>query len=90
MDERKKVLDFLWNNGIIATPDLMEKIMKNGGLSYAQELIKKDDSRISNYEILKSRDIFEASAGKSESFRKLFQDRYIKIKKILQARVSVS
>ena len=29
MDERKKVLDFLWNNGIIATPDLMEKIIKN-------------------------------------------------------------
>ncbi len=83
MNERRKVLEMLWKNGIIATPEELDRIMKNGATNYT---IKKE----TGYEILKSRDLFEASTGKSESFRKLFQDRYTKIKRILQSRVSVS
>lgn len=89
MDERKKVLDYLWKNGIVATPEDVDRILKNGGIKYFEEKMKKPEPLVKNYEIIKSREYFEASTGKSDSFRKLFQDRFVKIKRILQSRVSV-
>ncbi|MDP8011719.1 MAG: DNA-directed DNA polymerase II small subunit [Thermoplasmata archaeon] len=90
MNEKKQILELLWKNGIIATPSDVDKIIKNGGVSYALEMLTKKNNNEKNYEILKSRDVFDATAGKVESFKKLFQDRYSKIRKILQSRVSIS
>jgi len=90
MNNKKEILELLWKNGIVATPSDVERIMKNGGINYAIESFSKKEKIEKNYEIIKSREVFEATAGKVESFKKLFQDRYKKIRKILQSRVSVS
>ncbi len=90
MNDKKEILELLWKNGIVATPSDVERIMKNGGINYAIESFSKKEKIEKNYEIIKSREVFEATSGKVESFKKLFQDRYKKIRKILQSRVSVS
>ncbi|MGC8663201.1 MAG: DNA-directed DNA polymerase II small subunit [Thermoplasmata archaeon] len=90
MNEKKEILEMLWKNGIIATPSEVDKIIRNGGITHALELLNSKDKEEKNYEIIKSRDVFEATAGKVDSFKKLFQDRYVKIRKILQSRISIS
>ena len=89
MDERRKVLDYLWKKGIVATPDEVDEIMRNGGINFLIEGMNRREE-VKRFEIIKSREYFEGTTGKSESFRRLFQDRFVKIKKILQSRVSVS
>jgi DNA polymerase II small subunit len=90
MDERREILDYLWKNGIVPTPDELDKIIKNGGIEYVKGRMEKRREKVDEIEIIKSREYFEATSGKSDSFKKLFQDRYVKIKKILQSRVSVT
>lgn len=90
MNDKKDILELLWKNGIIATPSEVEKIIKNGGINYAIETYTNKKKDMPSYKIIKSREVFEATSGKVESFKKLFQDRYKKIRRILQSRVSVS
>ncbi|MFP3318657.1 MAG: hypothetical protein RXP98_05700, partial [Thermoplasmata archaeon] len=90
MDERREILDYLWKNGIAPTPDELDKIIKNGGIEYLKGRMEKRRDKVDEIEIIKSREYFEATSGKSDSFKKLFQDRYVKIKKILQSRVFVT
>jgi hypothetical protein len=81
MDERREILDYLWKNGIVPTPDELDKIIKNGGIEYVRGRMEKRREKVDEIEIIKSREYFEATSGKSDSFKKLFQDRYVKIKK---------
>ncbi len=96
MDEKRDVMKILWENGIFPTTREIDEIMKLGGMAYvmqkiregrAYEILKKEESK---FTILKGDKGFPASTGKSESFRKLFLSRYMKIRKILESRVSLS
>ncbi len=96
MDEKRDVMKVLWENGIFPTTREIDEIMKLGGMSYvmqkiregkAYEILKKEESK---FTIIKGDKGFPASSGKSESFRKLFLSRYMKIRKILESRVSLS
>ncbi len=96
MDERRDVMKILWDNGIFPTTREIDEIMKMGGLSYvmkkiregkAYEILRKEESK---FTIIRGDRDFPAGSGKSESFRKLFLSRYMKIRKILESRVSLS